>query len=481
MKRRDFLMAGTALGVGAVLLPKQQLFANLFNTTATVNQWSFDAGTVYQFQDKGLAVLSYAVINNNKEMLLVDPERNPTFYEDLAKTKGAKITHVIETHPHADFVSSHAEMARKHGATILTSKLAGADYPHQSFDSGDELSFGGFKLEAQNTPGHSPDGISIILKDGTSGVGVFTGDTLFVGNVGRPDLREKAGHTTADATALAGMMYETVQEKIWKWEDQLLVWPTHGAGSLCGKDISNELYSNMKKEKAQNKALNIKDKDKFIKYLTQDPLFIPAYFSLNVQLNKAGAPNYQESLDKVATNSGFDQKAIIIDTEGNGSSYWEGGWKLSDGLKFETWLGTVVRPNEDFIIKTRNAKLGDALKAKVAKIGYEQQLKAVYTEVLPVKKIDLPALDQSHFKQNQNAYQIIDVREKVELAYASPFENSKHIPLSAFRENLDKIDLDQPTVIHCASGYRSGLAQTMLMDLTAHKEVYDLGSAIRNF
>ena len=168
---------------------------------------------IEQFEDKGLAHFSYAILSEcAREVVLIDPARNPQPYYDYAKANDAKIVSVIETHPHADFVSSHLEIAQATGAVIRVSKLVGADYPHQGFDSGNAFAVGKLLFRALNTPGHSPDSISIVLSRDQQDMAVFTGDTLFIGDVGRPDLREKAGNLTAKREELARQLYHSLRE-----------------------------------------------------------------------------------------------------------------------------------------------------------------------------------------------------------------------------------------------------------------------------
>jgi glyoxylase-like metal-dependent hydrolase (beta-lactamase superfamily II) len=190
---------------------------------------------IKQFEDKNLAHFSYAIVSNG-EIALIDPARDPQPYYDFAKQNTAKIIAVIETHPHADFVSSHLEIKNTAGATIYVSKLLSADYPHQTFDEGDAIVLGTITLKSLNTPGHSPDSISIVaIDEAGKEKAVFTGDTLFIGDCGRPDLREQAGAITAQRAELAKDMYHSLRNKLMTLPDDVLVYPAHGAGSLCGK------------------------------------------------------------------------------------------------------------------------------------------------------------------------------------------------------------------------------------------------------
>jgi hydroxyacylglutathione hydrolase len=192
---------------------------------------------ITQFKDEPLAHYSYALVSDGK-MAIIDPTRNPKEYYLLAEKKGATIVAVFETHPHADFVSSHLQIHQETGAVIYTSALVGADYPHKSFDEGDEYIFGNVIFKALNTPGHSPDSITIIAENEGKSV-LFTGDTLFIGDVGRPDLRESTGNKRAKRIELAKAMFGTIQTKFSDLPGEALIYPAHGAGSLCGKSMSS--------------------------------------------------------------------------------------------------------------------------------------------------------------------------------------------------------------------------------------------------
>ena len=255
---------------------------------------------IKQFEDKGLAHFSYAILSEEKqEIILVDPARNPQPYYDYAEAHQAKIVGVIETHPHADFISAHLEIHKTTGATIYISEMVDADYPHTSFDEGDEIELGEVKLKALHTPGHSPDSISIVLEENGKDKAVFTGDTLFIGDVGRPDLREKAGKMMAKREELAKQMYYSTREKLMKLDDDVIVYPAHGSGSLCGKSMSDAKTSSIGAEKVGNYALQPMSEEEFVALLLQDQPFIPKYFPYDVGLNKKGAPDYAASIGVV--------------------------------------------------------------------------------------------------------------------------------------------------------------------------------------
>jgi len=219
---------------------------------------------IKQFEDENLAHYSYAVVSDGK-VALVDPSRNPQPYYDFAKENNANIVAVIETHPHADFVSSHLEIHQTTGATIYASKLIGAAYPRNTFDEGDEIHLGNVKLKAWNTPGHSADSITIILEDENGNdYAAFTGDTLFIGDCGRPDLRESVGNIQQKREEQAFQMYHSLQKYL-ELSDEVIVYPAHGAGSLCGKGLAKANSGIMGTEKANNWSLQPMSEASFVK------------------------------------------------------------------------------------------------------------------------------------------------------------------------------------------------------------------------
>ena len=225
---------------------------------------------IEQFYDENLAHASYIITSNN-EAAVIDPARDPYPYLDYLAKNEAQLKVIIETHPHADFVSSHLELHKKTNAKIYVGKLVGVFYPHIGVEDGDEVILGNIKLKFLLTPGHSPDSISVLVFDEENNpYALLSGDTLFVGDVGRPDLRESAGNISKKREELAGAMFETVQNKLKILNDEILVYPAHGAGSLCGKALSKERFSTIGNEKRFNYAFQINEKSEFIDSLLQD-------------------------------------------------------------------------------------------------------------------------------------------------------------------------------------------------------------------
>jgi hydroxyacylglutathione hydrolase len=438
---------------------------------------------IKQFEDKGLAHFSYAILSEEKkQIVLIDPARDPKPYYEWAEAEGAKIVGVIETHPHADFVSSPLEIHQTTEATIYASKLISADYPHQAYDEGDVIELGEVKLKALNTPGHSPDGISIVAEVGGKDKAVFTGDTLFIGDVGRPDLREKAGNIMAKREELARQMYHNTREKLMKLADDVLVYPAHGSGSLCGKSLSDAQSSTIGAEKIGNWALQPMTEEEFINLLLEDQPFIPKYFDYDVNLNKKGAPAFQTSLaevERLEKNFTPGQGSLIIDArpqEQFKKGHLKGAINIQNGGKFETWLGSIVSPEERYYLIAGSEEALEELIQKAAKIGYELLIIGAFVYD-KAKGETSGRFDRSAFEQDQKDYTLVDIRNTSETKAGKFFESAINIPLPELRERANEIPTDKPIVVHCAGGYRSA-AGSSILESQLPVNVLDMSEAV---
>ena len=441
---------------------------------------------IQQFYDEGLAHASYAILSEGK-IALVDPGRNPQPYTDFSESQGAKIVAVIETHPHADFVSSHLEFHQNEGATIYVSKLVGAAYPHVGFDQGDSFSLGEVTLHALHTPGHSPDSISILLKDSQGkDHALFSGDTLFIGDVGRPDLREKAGNLTAQREELARMMYQTVQQKLKPLADGVLVFPAHGAGSLCGKNLSDARQSTIGEQRATNWAFSAADEATFVDTLLQGQPYIPKYFGYDVDLNKQGAPAYQRSISQVSIwpeGATLPAGALVIDTRKQdqfAAGHIPGAINIMNGGKFETWLGSIVGPEERFFLVAETAAELEILIHKAAKIGYEAGIEGAVVNPAGMTEQGT-SFDLSGFTSNPEAFTLVDIRSRDEHATTPIFAGAINIPLPELRERAGEIPMSKPILIHCAGGYRSAAGSSIVAGQVKQVPVLDFSEAIKDF
>jgi hydroxyacylglutathione hydrolase len=442
---------------------------------------------IEQFEDKGLAHFSYAILSEcAREIVLIDPARDPQPYYDFARAHEARIVAVIETHPHADFVSSHREIAQATGAVIRVSRLLGADYPHQSFDEGDSFTSGKLTFRALNTPGHSPDSLSIVLSRAGQDVAVFTGDTLFIGDVGRPDLRENAGNLTARREELARQLYHSLRNKLLPLADAVLVYPAHGAGSLCGKALSGASSSTIGNEKFGNPMLREMSEADFVRELLQDQPFIPKYFGYDVALNKAGAPDYAPGVQRVprlAAGAGLQPGAVLVDARPEAEfkqGHAEGTLNIQQGGKFETWLGSIVGPEERFYLIAPDEATREDLIRKAAKIGYEVLALGALVGT-PDTVATLPLLDVAQFRQHPAQYTIVDIRSATEHRDEPLFAGSLNIPLPELRERAPEIPAGKPVVVHCAGGYRSAAGSSIVAAALPEATVFDLGEAVKSF
>ena len=446
---------------------------------------------IKQFQDKNLAHYSYA-IESNGEVALIDPARDPQPYYDFAKEHHAKITTIIETHPHADFVSSHLEIHKATGATIYVSELLGAEYPHQTFDDDDAIILGHVTLKALDTPGHSPDSISILLIDENDKErAIFSGDTLFIGDCGRPDLREQAGSITMTRKDLAKKMYYSLREKYIPLADDVLLYPAHGAGSLCGKGLSQQNVSNMGAEKLSNWSLQQMTEDEFVKQLLEDQPFVPKYFPYEVGVNKKGAQNFAESISKVekikAENleleTALDPSIVIIDSRPQ-QQFKKGHLKNAINLmsdnSFETWLGSIIAPEEKFYLVAENETAVNELIARIAKIGYERQIKLAIAG--DIGNIVTANFDSAELRENEDAFTIVDIRNPSEIKTKKIFEHTIQIPLYELRERTNEIPLNKPIVVHCEGGFRSAAGSSIIKSkVNGTAQVFDLSDAVKTF
>jgi len=447
---------------------------------------------IKQFEDKNLAHYSYAILSKcEKKIILIDPARNTQPYIDYAKDNDAQITGVIETHPHADFVSSHLELHQTTGAIIYASKDVHALYPHQTFDEGQSIQLGKIKLSAINTPGHSPDSISIVLEqDGKQKV-VFTGDTLFIGDCGRPDLREGAGKIQTTRLDLAKQMYHSLRNKLMKLDDETLVYPAHGAGTLCGKNLSKASSSTIGEEKKTNWSLQDATEQEFVKNLLADQPFVPLYFPFDVELNRKGANALDSSLSNIKTGTAkgenaqktLDKTLWVVDTRKE-TDFKEGHLQHSMNLmedgKFETWLGSIIKPNEKFYLAGESKEQLQRMMERAATIGYETSIEEAF--VINDASIQEVKIRVDEFKKNKEDYTIVDVRNTSEIKEGKIFAKAISIPLAEIRNRVDEIPTNKPIVVHCAGGYRSAAASSLIQSkLYGAVKVFDLGDAVKEF
>lgn len=441
---------------------------------------------VKQFKDHSLAHFSYALVSEDK-MALFDPGRNPQQYYKYAEETNSKIVAVFETHPHADFVSGHKQISEETGAKIYISEKIGATYEHTPFDEGQEVKIGNTKIKTLHTPGHSPDSMVFVAEEDGKTI-LFTGDTLFIGNVGRPDLREEVGNVKAKRTKLAKAMYQTMQTKFNDFSDDTLIYPAHGAGSLCGKNMSDANSSTLGNERQGNWAFKEQTEEEFVNEILKDQPMVPAYFGFNVDLNRKGAENIQHTKCAIPiriSSDNIQNGVLIVDVRGE-ESFKKSHLPNSINImarhekdKYETWLGAIVRPEEPFYLVVESVDDIEKILDRTAKIGYETQVKGIMTLSKQSKKTS-DYLDLEDFKRNQDRYTILDIRNHGEIKEGKIFEEAIPIPLNELRDKIDAVPTEKPIVVHCAGGYRSASGSSILEN-KINQKIYDLSHAIKDF
>lgn len=442
---------------------------------------------IEQVYDEGLAHASY-IIHDGDQIAIVDPARDTRPYLEYADRHGAKIAGIIETHPHADFVSSHLALHRRTAAPIYVSKLTKAGYPHETFDEGQTLHIGNLTLRALNTPGHSPDSISILLEKDGKQHAIFTGDTLFVGDVGRPDLREGDGTDESKKEKLARRMYHSLQ-KLAQLDEEATVYPAHGPGSLCGKGAGDERTSTIEREINGNPAYEPDNEDDFVTWLLAEQPFVPRYFPYDVQLNRRGAPPLEDALNHVPRkerNFRPTDGATIVDTRDEASfkkGFYAGALNIQNGEKFETWLGSLVPPETPYYLIAASEHELDAVLRKAAKIGYEPFVRGSFLVDEGRGRHTIAPIDLEAFESDPTAYTIVDVRNAGEVEKeGKKFPHARNIPLPELPDRTDEIPRDKPVVVHCAGGYRSAAAASIVDRATEDGvRVLDLSEAINRF
>lgn len=412
-------------------------------------------------------------IESNGEAAIIDPIRETAAYIELAKSRGARIKYVFETHFHADFVSGHIDLAHQTGATIVFGPKAETGYETYKAKDGEEFKLGELTIRTLHTPGHTPESTCYLLLDKSyQEYCVFTGDTLFVGDVGRPDLLD--GKMSKEE--LAGMMYESLNTKIKTLPDEVIVYPAHGPGSSCGKNLGKETQSTIGLQKATNYALQSMSKDQFIAVLTEGLTPPPAYFFSDARINKMG----YSSLDSVLSNSrkaltvdqvedAINNGALVLDTrtpDDFEKGFIPGAINVGLNGMFAIWVGTVIDINRNLVLVCEEGKEEESL-TRLARVGYEKVLGHLAGGFSSWKnagkKTDtIQSIEPSELVSKvSDGASVLDVR-KISEAESGHITGAMVIPLAELAENASYINKDEITYVHCAGGYRSMIAVSIL-------------------
>lgn len=433
-----------------------------------------------QFYLKCLAHASYVVGDETTGVAaVVDPQRDVGQYEEYASEHGLRIAHVILTHLHADFIAGHLELRNRTGATIYLGRAATAEYAFTPLSTNDVVEFGKVRLKALETPGHTPEGISILVYDRavseTTPYGVLTGDTLFIGDVGRPDLRAALGWK---ATDLGALLYDSLHEKLLPLPDATRVFPAHGAGSLCGKAISQERVSTMGEQRRSNYALQPMSKPKFIDLVTADQPDAPPYFTYDAVMNTKERPTLDEALARELRPIGLDtlldaqsRGAQVLDTrepDQFAAAHLAGSVNIGLGGEYATWAGTVLRREAPIVIVAEpGAEHESAM--RLGRIGFDQVagfldggLASADRRPDLIRSIERLSPERAAERLAESAPPlVIDVRTPPEHAERH-IPGATNIPLNQLQDRLAEIPAGRPVLVHCAGGYRSSIAASLL-------------------
>lgn len=427
-----------------------------------------------------LAHASYLIADEaSASAIVVDPQRDIQQYLDDAKQLGVQIRHVFLTHFHADFLAGHLELRDRCGAEIRLGARAKAEYKFVPMKEGDTLEFPGLRLQILETPGHTIESISILVfdlaKNSQKPHAVLTGDTLFIGDVGRPDLRASLGWT---AQELGGYLYDSLHDKLLPLPDETLVYPAHGAGSLCGKNISSDTVSTLGEQRRFNYALQPMTKEEFIRLVTIDQPEAPAYFTYDAILNTREWPTLDKTLKQVLQPIALDSVlalgnagAQILDVRDSveyAKGHIAGSINIGLGGQYATWAGTVLDHTRPIVIVAEPGREGEAA-LRLGRIGFDD-VKGYLRDgmgalagrpdlILSTDRLSPAMLAEELASQSPPL--IIDVRTPSEWA-TGHIEGSMNLPLTHLKERIDEVPRDRKVAVHCTGGYRSSIAASLL-------------------
>jgi hydroxyacylglutathione hydrolase len=422
-----------------------------------------------------LAHASY-LVGSEGVAAVIDPQRDVDIYIDAAAQHGLKIAHIIETHLHADFVSGHRELAERTGAQIYLGAEAGATFPHTPVRDGDSIQFGKCRFDFFGTPGHTIESVCIAMTDlasPSSPRAVFTGDTLFVGDVGRPDL--SGDHTPQE---LAAMLYTSLHDKLLKLPDETEIFPAHGAGSLCGRQMGSERSSTIGKERRTNYALQARDCEEFIRLLTEGLPPRPEYFGREVELNRQGAAAIDQIPPPVPVRAPEvfrlqSEGAVALDTRPAmqfAVAHVPGSVHIALSGQYASWAARILGLDKRIILIGEDADHLRESQLRLARVGIEHV--DAYLEDGIVGWISggyeldyIPQISVQEFVEllahEMDRIAVLDVRERGEVE-AGAMENSVRIPLGQLQDRAGELDRDKLVVVHCKGGYRSSIATSIL-------------------
>lgn len=431
------------------------------------------------FQQFYLSCLAHAsyFIGSDGEAAVVDPQRDVDIYIEEARRLGFAIKYVIETHLHADFVSGHVELSARTGARVVFGAAAPAKFDFMRVRDGDEIRLGTVTLRFLETPGHTPESISVLVFDRTQSetvpYGVLTGDVLFIGDVGRPDLLG----SRMSATELAGLLYDSLHNKLLTLPDDVRVFPAHGAGSMCGRNISNERTSTIGHERRFNYALQPISRDDFIKLLTTDLPEAPAYFSRDAQINMEGAPPLEQlpapkALSAVEVQRLHASGTVVLDVRPSaqyGNGHIRGSLHVSLSGQFASWAGSLIRPKDSIVLIAEDEEQITQARTRLARVGLDGVVGYLHggilawdREGLPLQSIEQISVEElSHRLSGGQVDMVLDVRRLPEWN-SGHIPSARHAPLNHLTDETAGLDRSARVAVICAGGFRSAIAASIL-------------------
>ena len=426
-------------------------------------------------------------IESDGEAAVIDPLRESQPYIDRAEKSGAKIKYVLETHFHADFVSGHVDLAKRTGATIVYGPNAETDFDAHIATDGELLKVGKLTIKVLHTPGHTMESTSYLLLDEQGKPHcVFSGDTLFIGDVGRPDLAQKMGSLTMED--LAGHLYDSLHTKIMTLPDDVIVYPAHGAGSACGKNMSKETWDTLGNQKKVNYALKAETKEQFIKEVTDGILPPPAYFPQNVAMNKGAIPSLDTVKEKGLRALTPDQVELIVESEGalvldtRPAQTFKDGFvprSISIGLRgdFAPWVGAMIPDVKHPLVLVTTEGEEDEAVTRLARVGYDNVLGYLKGGMAAWKKdgreadsVESISAEEFASRMENNKLKVFDVRKQSEWE-AEHLEEVNHCSLQFLNDHIAEFSKTEPNYLHCAGGYRSMIAASVLKARGVHNVV----------
>jgi len=437
-----------------------------------------------RFFVEGLAHASY-LFGADGEAAVVDPKRDIDDYLSAAEQEGLRIVAIFNSHPHADFASGFRELADRTEAKVYVSQYAPARYDHVDAKDGQKVRIGSLEVELRETPGHSPDSLSFLVREKGEPVAVFTGDLLFVNDVGRPDLRD----ADEDPSALAGKLYDSLHDKILTLPDEVKVYPSHGAGSLCGRAISDAPFSLVGQERKLNWAMQIKDRSDFVRQMTANLPDRPAYFSYDVGMNLEGAEPFSalpplDEMTEQELKHAVKDDAVVIDVRSPakfGAEHFPGSINIGVGSpSFSTWSGFMVPGEKAIALVVSSVEEAKRARLELARIGFDNIVGYIKAAALTETQ-ELPQMraEDLQASEKNNGPLVLDVRTPSEWK-SHHIEGARHVPLASLARQIPDLPNDRPIVVICGSGYRSSIASSLLK-AKGYKEIANLSGGMETY